>query len=311
MPSEQLMAVVEAIQAEDRKRGHSRAPQERPSKEQHSQLIEHMNSNYVPIPANVATRTGTLGEVPGVWFEPEGADRNRVILYFHGGGYMFGSAINTGHVSARLAAATGCLAFSVDYRLSIQAPFPAAVDDAVCAFHDLLDEGYESGNIVLAGDSAGGGLIVSLMLALRDAGVPLPAAGLATSPWTDLAVTGASIAECEASDVNCSERGLKVMAEAYLDGADPCTPLASPLYADLFGLPPLLVQVGGAEQLRDDGVRLAERAKTAGVDVTLDIVEGAVHIWQYIAPDAPEAARSEWQAGAFLKEKMDQSVAAM
>ncbi|MCB2064953.1 MAG: alpha/beta hydrolase [Novosphingobium sp.] len=307
MPSEELAAVVAAIRKEERERGGSRLGSVRPSVDDLISRKAAMNANYLPIQEGVSHRDGSVGGIPGVWFEPEGADRSRVILYCHGGGFMFGSPINTGHVTARLARETGCLAFSLDYRLSHEAPFPAPVEDALAAYRGLLDEGFAPASIAIAGDSAGGGLAVLVMVAARDAGLPLPAACLSSSPWTDLEMTGASIAENEATDVHCHLPGLRMMAQAYLAGADPRDPRASLIHADLSGLPRLLVQTGGAEVLRDDGVRLAERARVAGVDVTLDVIEGAVHIWQYVAPDAPETAKSEAEAGAFLKAAMDRA----
>jgi acetyl esterase/lipase len=305
--SKELQAVIAVIHEEDRQRGHSRLPQVRPSAGELTARKEAMNANYVPIPDGIAWRVGEVGGIPGVWFEPEGADTGRVILYCHGGGFMFGSPINTGHVTARLARAAGCMAFSVDYRLSHEAPFPAPIEDALAAYRGLLEQGFAPGNIVLAGDSAGAGLVVILMVAARDAGLPMPAACLSSSPWTDLEMTGTSIIECAETDVHCDLPGLIVMAEAYLDGADPRDPRASALYADLSGLPPLLIQTGGAEVLRDDGVRLAERARQAGVEVTLDVLDGGIHIWQYVAPHSPETGRSEAEAGAFLKSAMDRA----
>lgn len=309
MPSRELEAVVAAIREEERKRGGSRLGSVRPEAGDLIARKAAMNANYVPIPEGVIHRDGTVGGIPGVWFEPEAADRSRVILYCHGGGFMFGSPINTGHVTARLARAAGCIAFSIDYRLSHEAPFPAPVEDGLAAYRGLLEQGFAPGSVAVAGDSAGGGLAVLLILAARDAGLPLPAACLSSSPWTDLEMTGASIAECADTDVNCHLPGLKMMAQAYLAGADPRDPRASLVHADLSGLPPLLIQTGGAEVLRDDGVRLAERARQAGVEVVLNVIAGAVHIWQYVAPDSPETQASEAEAGAFLKAAMDRAQA--
>lgn len=304
MASREMEAVVAAIREEERQRGGSKLGSVRPEGDDLIARKAAMNANFVPIPEDVAHRDGSVGGIPGVWFEPEGADRSRVILYCHGGGFMFGSPINTGHVTARLARATGCIGFSVDYRLSHEAPFPAPVEDGLAAYRGLLEQDFDPGRIVFAGDSAGGGLAVLLLVAARDAGLPLPAACLSSSPWTDLEMTGDSIAECADSDVNCHLPGLLMMAQAYLAGADPRDPRASVLHADLSGLPPILIQTGGAEVLRDDGVRLAVMAREAGVDVTLDVIEGAVHIWQYVAPDCPETRASEAQAGAFLRAAM-------
>ncbi len=307
MASRELEAVVAAIREEERQRGGSRLGSVRPEVDDLIARKAAMNANFVPIPEGIAHHEGTVGTIPGIWFEPEQADRSRVILYCHGGGFMFGSPINTGHVTARLARAAGCVAFSLDYRLSHEAPFPAPVEDALAAYRGLLEQGFAPTSIAIAGDSAGAGLAVLLMVAARDAGLALPAGCLSSSPWTDLEMTGASIQECADTDVHCHLPGLQMMADAYLAGADPRDPRASLLHADLSGLPPILIQTGGAEVLRDDAVRLAERARESGVDVTLDVIEGAVHIWQYIAPDCPETWASEAKAGAFLKATMDRS----
>ena len=278
-------------------------PEVRPESEQFPAIIEAMNASALPIPAGITAQAATFGGVPGVWFEPDGADARRVILYFHGGGYMFGTARNTGHVTARLARSAGAFAFSTDYRLSWQAPFPAAVEDAMAAYRGLLASGYAPEDVAFAGDSAGGGLVVCALVALRDAGDPLPAAGFASSAFTDLTVSGRSAAEVD--DPIASRDGLLMLGNSYLDGADPGTPLASPLFADLSGLPPLLLQVGSRELLLDDTTRLAAAAKEAGVEVTLNVLDGVIHIWQYFGPDLPETRSSEREAGEFMRRCWD------
>jgi monoterpene epsilon-lactone hydrolase len=279
--------------------GRKPTPEVRPDPQHFPAMIEMMDASALPIPPGISSEAATFGGVPGAMFEPAGADASRVILYFHGGGYMFGTARNTGHVTARLARSAGALGFSADYRLSWQAPFPAAVDDAVAAYRGLLASGFAPENVALAGDSAGGGLVLCALLALREAGDPLPAAGFASSAFTDLTVSGRSAAEVD--DPIATRAGLQMLANGYLDGADARTPLASPLYADLAGLPPLLLQVGSRELLLDDTTRLAEAAKAAGVDVTADVLDDVIHIWQYFGPDLPETRDSERKAGEFLK----------
>jgi monoterpene epsilon-lactone hydrolase len=274
-------------------------PEVRPDTDQFPAIIDLMDASALPIPDGIAAGAATFGGVPGVLFEPAGADASRILLYFHGGGYMFGTARNTGHVTARLARSAGAKAFSVDYRLSWQAPFPAAVEDAVAAYRGLLAAGHAPENVAFTGDSAGGGLVLCALLALREAGDPLPAAGFASSAFTDLTVSGRSAAEID--DPIVTRAGLLMLANGYLEGADARTPLASPLYADLSGLPPLLLQVGSRELLLDDTTRLARAAKDAGVDVTLDVLDGVIHIWQYFGPDLPETRYSEQEAGEFLK----------
>ena len=251
-----------------------------------------MEEFALPIDGDVTSEPASVGGVPGIWFRPTGTeDVDAAIVYFHGGGFMFGSPRNTGHVTARLAKAAGVPAFSVDYRLSWQAPFPAPVEDALAVYRGLLDAGLAPGSIALAGDSAGGGLAVSTLVAARDAGLELPSCAYTTSAFTDCTVSGDSVAGID--DPIVSGDGLRMLATAYLDGADPTDPLASPLFADLHGLPPLLLQVGGREALLDDTTGLAARARAAGVDVTLEVIDGAIHIWQYFGPDLPETAASD------------------
>jgi len=294
MPSAEHDALVETIGAS----GHKPTPDVTPSPDELRAAVRLMNETALPIHSAVVASPDALGGVPGVWFRPEAAVEGRALLYFHGGGYMFGTARNTGHVTARLAKAARAAAFSVDYRLSWQAPFPAAVDDAVAVYRALLDAGHDSASIALAGDSAGGGLVIATLVALRDNGDPLPVAGFASSAFTDLTVSGASAQTVD--DPIATRAALLMLGGAYLAGSDPTTPLASPLFADLRGLPPLLLQVGSRELLLDDTVRLAQRARESGVDVELDVLDGVIHIWQYFGPDLPETRESEARAGAFL-----------
>ena len=297
MASEAHDALVTKLRADhpDRKP----TPEVRPSLEQLRAARDAMEASALPIDPSVTMRECEVNGVPGIWFEPEGAHPTRVILYFHGGGFMFGTPRNSGHLIARLAREAGARCLGLDYRLSWQAPFPAALTDAVRAYRWLLADGVDPAHLALAGDSAGGGLVVTVLAALRDADDPLPAAGVLTSAWTDLAVTGESARTVD--DPVATATGLRMLADGYLRGADPTDPLASPLYADLAGLPPLLVQVGTQEVLLDDSLRLAARARDAGVDVTLEVLDGVIHIWQYYGPDLPETRESEARAGAFIR----------
>jgi acetyl esterase/lipase len=196
------------------------------------------------------------------------------------------------HANARVLA--------LDYRLAPEHPYPAAIEDAWKAYWWLLRQGYSADCIVVAGDSAGGGLTLALLLALRDAHVPLPAAAICFSPWVDLAMTGASLHENGATDYINNEI-LQATAQMYLDGHDPCDPLVSPLYGDLRGLPPLLIQVGSAELLYDDGSRFAQRARRAGVEVEFDAVPGMVHVWQFMYWIEPKARQAVQRAGRFAR----------
>ena len=243
------------------------------------------------------------GGVPGEWIAAPNATGGHVLYYLHGGGYTIGSVNTHRALIARLSAAAGIRALAIDYRLAPEHPFPAAVEDAVAAYRWLLDHGTDPAGIVIAGDSAGGGLTVATLVALRDADLPLPAAAVCLSPWVDLEGIGESATTRAAADPMIDGASLGEGAQQYLAGADPRTPLAAPLYADLSGLPPMLIQVGDAEVLLDDSTRLAERAKAAGVDVTLEVWEHMVHVWQYFAAILPEGQQAIDRIGAFVRER--------
>lgn len=237
----------------------------------------------------VACKAVDAGGVPAEWVSIPGNDANGVILYFHGGGYNAGSLASHRNLISLLATETGSRLLAADYRLAPEHPFPAAVEDAVAIYRWLLgDGGCKSEEVVVGGDSAGGGLVLAALVKLREEGDQMPRAAVCLSPWTDLALTGDSIKTKAAEDPFIEPLALAYLADQYLQGTDPKTPLASPLYADLTGLPPLLIQVGERECLLDDSRRLAERAKAAGVDVTIDVWEEMIHVFQSFAPVAPE-----------------------
>ena len=240
-----------------------------------------------------------LGGVPGERLEGP-SPGNIVLLYLHGGGYFACSAETHRPITAFFAL-LGFHVFAPDYRLAPENRFPAAVEDAVSFYRALLTAGYPPRNIVVAGESAGGGLSLSLMLALRDAGVPLPAAAALFSPWTDLAATGDSIRTNTDRCAMFHGAGVAHSARYYLGDTDPRNPLASPLYADLAGLPPLLIHVGADEVLRDDSTRLAERARAAGVPVELKIWPVVPHAWQLVPHLVPEARQSLRESASFLR----------
>ena len=256
-----------------------------------------------PTPAEVKVERVTAPAVPAEWLRPPSAAPGRVVLYLHGGGYVIGSPRSHRHLAAAIAAAARSSALLLEYRCAPEAPFPAAVDDAVAAYRWLLDQGVSAGGIVIAGDSAGGGLTVAALLALRDARLPLPVAGVCISPWVDLTCSGASYATKAASDPIVKRAGVDEMARAYLGTADPRTPLASPLFADLRGLPPLLIQVGSEEVLLDDSIQLAERAKAAGVDTTLEVWEQMIHVWHWFLPMLDEAEEAVAAIGRFAESR--------
>lgn len=258
-----------------------------------------------PAPAGTKSEKVTANGVPAEWITGPGAEDTGTLLYLHGGGYVIGSINTHRALVAKLSATSGTRALSVDYRLAPEHPFPAAVDDAVAAYRWLLANGAQPETTVIAGDSAGGGLTIATLVALRDAGEPLPAAGVALSPWVDLEGTGNSMSANSGADPIVQKDGLQGMAQAYLAGADPRTPLAAPLYADLAGLPPLLIQVGTAETLLDDATRIAAKAKTAGVDVMLEPWQDMIHVWQLFP--VPEADAAIEQIGQFIRQKTSQA----
>jgi acetyl esterase/lipase len=226
-----------------------------------------------------------------------------VILYLHGGGYMLGSIHTHRELVSRLSRAAGARGLLIDYRLAPEHPFPAAVDDALAAYRFLLSGGIEPRRIAIAGDSAGGGLTLATLLALRDAGDPLPAAGVGLSPWTDLEGLGASAQPGAVDDPLLTLAGLREMAGRYAPGALR-NPLASPVHGSYRGLPPLLLQVGTREILLDDSTRVAERARAAGVDVTLEKWDGLIHVWQLFGSEIPEARQAVQAIGDFLRKRM-------
>lgn len=262
-----------------------------------------------PPPRGFETVSVDAGGVPAERVTPpamsRGAPRERPldrhILFLHGGGFAGGSPRLYRNLTWRLAAAAEAGLLCLDYRLAPEHPFPAALDDALAGYRSLLAEGADPRRIMLIGDSAGGGLVFSLMLRLRDEGMPLPGAAVALSPWTDLAMTGDSLHKNAAADPMIDPDRVPPLVDYYLAGADPCTPYASPLYGDLAGLPPSLIQVGSDEVLRDDSVRIAARLRAAGCSVTLEIWPRMPHVWHAFAPLVPESRRAIARIGEFLR----------
>ena len=256
----------------------------------------------MPLPPGVTCRPDTVGGVPGEWVEATGPRRG-ILLYLHGGGYFACSPITHRPITTAYAL-HGFAVFAPDYRLAPEHPFPAAIEDAVAAWHGLVARGHAPDTVAVSGDSAGGGLALALLLRLRDDNAALPAAAALLSPWTDLAVTGAAVQSNARREVMFTRDGLLNGGALYLNGVDRMAPLASPVYADFTGFPPLAIHVGDREMLRDESVRVAERARAAGVAVDLRIWPVVPHVWQ-LAQFVPEARESVRVLAVFLRERLE------
>ncbi len=242
--------------------------------------------------------------VPAEWVAAPGIDSQRAVLYLHGGGYAIGSINTHRRLAYDISAASSARVLLIDYRLAPEHPFPAAVDDAAKAWRWLLQQGFTSDRLAIAGNSAGGGLTIATLVNLRDRKLGLPACAVAISPWIDLEGQGASITTRAAQDPMVQKAGLLWMAGLYLAGKDPRTPLAAPLHADLTGLPPVLVQVGTAETLLDDATRLAEKLYRAGGDVRLAVWPDMLHVFPFFAPILSEGRDGCREIGQFIRDRM-------
>lgn len=257
------------------------------------------STRMMSMPKGVRVQPVLVGELSAAWFESAESTRG-VLLYLHGGAYCLGSVASYRAFVAHLAQATRLRALAIDYRLAPEHPFPAALEDSVAAYRWLLAQGYAPEALVLAGDSAGGGLTVATLLALREAGLPLPAGAVAFSPWFDLTLSGESVTSRAAEEPMLDAEGLRRCARAYA-GETPLThPLLSPLFADLRGLPPLLLQVGTAEILLDDTLRMGGAARAAGVAVTVQVWDELFHVFQLLT-FLPEARAALLRVAAFVE----------
>jgi acetyl esterase/lipase len=261
-------------------------------------------SGLFPLAADVQREAVDADSVPAEWVVAAGADEERVVLYLHGGGYAIGSPRSHRHLTAAIARAAGTRALLLDYRLAPEHPFPAALDDAVAAYEWLLARGLAPDRIVLGGDSAGGGLTVATLLALRDRGLPRPGGGICISPWVDLTCSGTSYATKAGADPIVSRDGVEAMAQAYVGTGDRKAALVSPLYAELRNLPPLLVQVGSDEVLLDDALGLGARARAAGVDVKVEEWPAMIHVWHWFYPMLDEAEKAIAGIGDFVRARI-------
>ena len=258
---------------------------------------------HIPVAGDVEHVPTTIGGVDAVDVTIRGMTTANTILYFHGGVYVIGTAAATVPLVSDLARRAQARAVTVDYRLAPEHPYPAAVEDARAAYEGLLEEGIDAGQIALAGESAGGGLAVATLLALRDAGTPLPSSAFLMSPYADLTLSGETVLGNRALDPILTPEGLRLRVPEYVGGANASDPQISPIFGDLRGLPPLLIQVGSSEILLSDALRLASRAAIDGVAVTLDVTPGVPHVFQGFAAVLDDGAAALDRAATFLKEQ--------
>ena len=294
MASEGLEAVIRMLQER-------RATRRRDAPEDDRVSYERMMSVF-PLDEDIVCQRVGAGGVPAEWIAAPGASEDHTLVYFHGGGYVIGSMRTLRVTLSRISRAAGVRVLGLDYRLAPENPFPAALEDCLSAYRWLLSEGADPAKIVFAGESAGGGLTVAALVALRYLGEPLPAGGIGVSSWADLALSGESMTTNAEVDPSVSREGLWSRTKNYMGDRDPRTPLASPINADLHGLPPLLLMVGSIEVVLDDSTRLVERAKAAGVDATLEVWDGMPHNWHTFAPMLPEGQRAIDRMAEFIRQ---------
>jgi monoterpene epsilon-lactone hydrolase len=258
-----------------------------------------------PTASDITVEPVNANGVPAEWTSAPGADTRRAVLYFHGGGYVFGSLDSHRHLASEIARDVGGRTLALHYRLAPEHPFPAPVEDAVAGYRYLLAQGLQASNIALAGDSAGGGLVVSALVAIRDAGLPQPSCGWCISPWIDMEATGGSMTGNASRDPTVQKDGIIEIARHYLGSADPRSPLAAPLYADLRGIAPLYIQVGAVETLLDDSTRLASVAGAADVPVTLEVWPEMPHVWHLFHPRLSAGRRAITAGARYMRAAMD------
>jgi monoterpene epsilon-lactone hydrolase len=280
----------------------SRLPVDSDVDEQRRQLREAISAQ--PLPPDVTVTRAALGGVPTAEITVDGIEPRHVILYFHGGVYVMSDAFLAAGLASQVARRTEAKVISVDYRLAPEHPYPAAADDALAAYEALLETGTAPSVIVMAGDSAGGGLAIATMVNARDHGLPLPAAAFVMSPYVDLTLAGTTMETRREVDPLLSRELLQARVTDYTAGQDAALPLISPIFADLSGLPPLIIQAGSHEVLLDDAVRLAGKGATADVEVTLEITPEVPHVFQAYAPMLDEAAAALDRAGQLLSARL-------
>lgn len=263
------------------------------------QRLDTLTARY-EMPADVVVEGVDADGVRAEWTATPTADPTRVIMFLHGGGYVSGSIQSHRHMIAQAGREAGCRTLALAYRLAPEHPFPAALEDALTGYRFLLSQGFRPENIVIAGESAGGGLTIATLVSLREAGTALPACAWCNSPWTDLEMSGATMQTKAAVDPLIQRPYLQELAAAYLNGRDPRMPMASPIHADLRGLPPLLIQVGSDETLLDDAIRLAGVAAAADLRTTLQVWPKMIHAWHLFYAQLADGRRALAEVGAFV-----------
>jgi acetyl esterase/lipase len=258
-----------------------------------------------PTAGDIAVETVSANGVPAEWTSAPGADTRRAVLYFHGGGYVFGSLDSHRHLASEIARDVGGRTLALHYRLAPEHPFPAPVEDAVAAYRYLLAQGLAPANIALAGDSAGGALVVAALVAIRDAGLAQPSCGWCISPWVDLEGIGGTMTSNASRDPTVQKEIIVELAGYYLGSADPRSPLAAPIYADLRGIAPLYIQVGAVETLLDDSIRLASVAGAADVPVTLEVWPEMPHVWHLFHPQLAAGRRAITAGARYVRAAME------
>jgi monoterpene epsilon-lactone hydrolase len=270
-------------------------------------LLRELTS--APPPADVTVTAAALGSVPTAEITVDGVEPRHIVLYFHGGVYVMGDASASADLASQIGRRIRAKAISVGYRLAPEHPYPAAVDDALAAYQALLDNGTAPSDIVFAGESAGGGLAIATLVNARDHGLPLPAAAFAMSPYADLTLAGTTVDTKGKADPLLSREALQARIPDYTAGQDAALVLISPIFADLTGLPPLIIQAGSHEVLLDDAIRLARQAAIADVEVTLDITAGVPHVFQAYHAILDEATAALDRAGELLSAHLARSTA--
>ncbi len=282
MASDEMKAVIEMMRSQEGIAAEGISLQER------RDGMEEMQA-AIPVPEDIVTKEVDIDGVPGLWVEAPGARDSAYVIYYHGGGYVMGSLSTHKELMGRISRSCKARVLGVDYRLAPEHVYPAAVEDGVKSYEWLLAQDADPASVMLAGDSAGGGLTLATLLALKEKGGHMPAGGILLSPWTDLTASGESATSRAEADPMITMSALLEIAKTYYADSNPKDPLISPVFADLSGLPPLLIQVGDAEVLLDDASRLADNAMAAGVSVQYQVWEEAFHVFQAM-PQLPESA---------------------